>query len=68
MHSFHDFEQRNAWNKQRGIIMSELKVELCFFFFAHHLMRSYICTFHEEILNAFKVTEQTQNNVWNKGA
>ena len=45
-----------------GIIMSELKVGLRFFFSAHCLIMLYICTkFHREILNDFKVKELTQN-------
>ena len=66
----HDFKviewKRNiAWNKQRGIFMSKLKVGLrkvglWFFFSAHCLIIPYICTkFHEEILNGFKVKERT---------
>ena len=41
--------------------MSELKVGLWFLFSAHRLIMPYICTkFHREILNGFKVIEQTQ--------
>ena len=50
------------WNNQRGIITSELRVGLQFFFSAHHLILLYICTkFHEEILNSFKIIQLTRN-------
>ena len=51
-----------AWNIQTGIIMSELKVGLQFFFSANCLITPYIGTrFQEEILNHFKAIEQTRN-------
>ena len=49
------------WNKQMGIITAEQKVEVWFFFSAHHLILPYICTkFHIEILEGFKVIELMQ--------
>ena len=40
--------------------MSELKIGLQFFFSAHCLIMTYICTkFHDEIWNGFEVIEQT---------
>ena len=48
------------WNKQRGIIMSELKEGLRFFFIAHCLIIHYLCA-KFEILYGFKVIEQTEN-------
>ena len=53
--------------KERGIIISELKIGLWYFFSAHHLTIPYICTkFHEEILNRFNRIERTRNIAGNK--
>ena len=49
------------WNKERGIITSELKAGLLFFISVRRLIMLYICIkFHEDILNGFNVTEQTE--------
>ena len=48
------------WNKQSGIILSELKMGYGSFLCTSSYML-FICTkFHEDILNGFKTIEQTQ--------
>ena len=51
-----EWTRKIAWNKQKGIITSELKLKLQFFFSAHHLIMPYISTkFYEETFTGFKI-------------